>query len=46
MYGLGVDISTVFERFSQFPIFSIGGGGVTPGAISNILHILSVVIGC
>jgi hypothetical protein len=35
IYGFGVVISIVFEIFSQFPI---SGGGVAPGAISNVLQ--------
>ena len=42
MYGLGVGISTGFEiqQISHF-----GGGGLTPGAISNVLYILPVTQG-
>jgi hypothetical protein len=36
MYGLGVDIATGFEIQ---PISHFWGEGLTPGAISNVLHI-------
>jgi hypothetical protein len=39
MYGLGVGISTGFEIQ---PISYFWGVGLTPGAISNVLHILPV----
>jgi hypothetical protein len=41
LYGLGVGISIVFEVFSNFPF---QGGGLTLGAISNVLHILPVTL--
>jgi hypothetical protein len=37
-----VGISIVFEIFSNIPF---RGEGVTPGAISNVLHILPVTQG-
>jgi hypothetical protein len=42
MYGLVMGISTVFEIFNNF---SHLGVEVTPGAISNVLHILPVTLG-
>jgi hypothetical protein len=36
--GFGGGISVVFEIFSNF----LFRGGVTPGAISNVLHILPI----
>jgi hypothetical protein len=44
--SLGVGISIVFKIFSNFPFLGCvcgGGGGLTPGVISNVLHILPVV---
>jgi hypothetical protein len=41
IYGLGVGISTVFKIFSNFPFL---GGGVDPGAISNVFHIMLVAL--
>jgi hypothetical protein len=42
MYGLWVGISTGFEIQ---PISHFWGVGLTPGAISNVLHILPVTEG-
>jgi hypothetical protein len=42
MYGLGVGISIVFEIFINFPFLGVG---LTPGALPNVLHILSVTQG-
>jgi hypothetical protein len=39
--GLGVGISIVFEIFSNFLFLR---GRLTPGAISNVLHILPVTL--
>jgi hypothetical protein len=42
VYGLGLGISTGFEIQ---PISHFWGVGLTPGAISNVLHILPVTQG-
>jgi hypothetical protein len=42
IYGLGVGISKVFEIFSNFLFLGVG---LTPGAISYVLHILPVTQG-
>jgi hypothetical protein len=41
-YDLGVGISIVFKKFSNFPFLGVR---LTPGAISNVLHILPVTEG-
>jgi hypothetical protein len=41
VHGLGVGISIVFEIFSNFPFLGVE---LTPGAISNVLHILPVTV--
>jgi hypothetical protein len=42
IYGLGVRISIVFKIFSNSCLWKVG---MTPGVISNVLHILPVTQG-
>jgi hypothetical protein len=42
IYGLGVGISIVFKMFSNFLFLGVG---LTPRAISNVLHRLPVIPG-